>query len=673
MLKSKKIGGILVELGFITHEQLDAALLYQKKTVPYRKLGELLVELGFLDEVDVLKCLSGLFKVPYVPSDKLASMSISSRILTLIPTDFAEQHCVLPFFCYDKARTLSVLVPDPQDKEIPRLIRKVSGYNIDTYLSLEIAIEAGIAKFYKNDEHAFNNLKKQLKAGFPASVGSFVPDDQDLLDKQYIDPVMVSSQQDVLAKVLVRQPADKTVHAPLFEDKKNRLADRISPLSLISEDTFVELFNIIVYVLEMYKQGVAQGHSAQVAKLVKQVSQLCRLPVRDTYCNVLCGYLHDCCLNAPEHLTVFHSESDEYAELLDKYSKANERLFEKARLPHSMSSVLFHTFERFDGKGLPDGLKGPSIPLGARIISTVDAFIHSRDTARKETAENPYLLAIETIKGASGTLFDPQVVDHLEEVIAEYLVSEHSPSVVIVDEYSEQFDQLAARLKKRGIKFYRARHTDEAEHFIKDVPVTLVISDVNTRPKDGFAFCAYIKTTYPELRFVFLSEQDDPALINKGFDLGAEDFLTKPYNPDILSAKIQNLTRITVKPLQKPAEESDSPQKRGITGNLAEIGVTDLIQMLFSGRKTGRLRLFKDDETGEISFDHGEIIAAEYKNLSAVESFSQLVRWDHGLFALNPEEELPQQMIFESTEHLILEAYRRWDEKALDEEGTGEN
>ncbi|HQO79221.1 MAG TPA: DUF4388 domain-containing protein, partial [Thermodesulfobacteriota bacterium] len=82
-----------------------------------------------------------------------------------------------------------------------------------------------------------------------------------------------------------------------------------------------------------------------------------------------------------------------------------------------------------------------------------------------------------------------------------------------------------------------------------------------------------------------------------------------------------------------------------------------------SGRKTGRLKLFKGDEEGEISFDHGEIVEASCRDLDAVTAFNYLVRWDHGLFTLDTNDELPQRRIFDSTERLLLEAYQLWDEE----------
>jgi len=66
--------------------------------------------------------------------------------------------------------------------------------------------------------------------------------------------------------------------------------------------------------------------------------------------------------------------------------------------------------ERFDGTGYPDGLKGPQIPLLARIIAVADAFdaiTSSRPYRNKKTQQE----AISEIRQCAGTQFDPRIAD----------------------------------------------------------------------------------------------------------------------------------------------------------------------------------------------------------------------------------------------------------------------
>ncbi|MDD5496329.1 MAG: diguanylate cyclase [Candidatus Omnitrophica bacterium] len=71
--------------------------------------------------------------------------------------------------------------------------------------------------------------------------------------------------------------------------------------------------------------------------------------------------------------------------------------------------ILYH-HERWDGKGYPDGLRGEEIPLGARIVAIADVYqaLISHRSYRKAFSKEE---AINMIKKASGTQFDPRIVN----------------------------------------------------------------------------------------------------------------------------------------------------------------------------------------------------------------------------------------------------------------------
>ena len=68
--------------------------------------------------------------------------------------------------------------------------------------------------------------------------------------------------------------------------------------------------------------------------------------------------------------------------------------------------------EKWNGHGYPDGLAGDNIPLGARILAVVDAFVAMTDD-RVYRASRPYLEALLEMEACSGSHFDPAVVDVL--------------------------------------------------------------------------------------------------------------------------------------------------------------------------------------------------------------------------------------------------------------------
>ncbi|MCX8012583.1 MAG: DUF4388 domain-containing protein, partial [Desulfobacterota bacterium] len=246
----------------------------------------------------------------------------------------------------------------------------------------------------------------------------------------------------------------------------------------------------------------------------------------------------------------------------------------------------------------------------------------------------------------------------LGEIIADFFIDESAPRVIIIEPQPEEREKLVTLLKKNGFFPYPLKDTEEVIALLDNNPIYLVISEVGTKPLDGFSICKLIKTNkkYQGINFIFLSHQHDHLTISKGFGAGADDFIAKPYNQSILIAKIQNF----IKSMPTKTEREAIP--KGITGNLAEIHLTDLVQMLVAGRKTGALKLFKEEERGKIFFNQGQVVNACYQDYEGEEAFNLLVRWGHGLFVFDPDASLTEQKIFANTEMLLIEACRLWDE-----------
>ena len=79
--------------------------------------------------------------------------------------------------------------------------------------------------------------------------------------------------------------------------------------------------------------------------------------------------------------------------------------------------IVRHDHERWDGTGYPDGLRGPQIPLGARIVLVVDAY-HAMISDRPYREAMPEAEACDELRAHAGSQFDPAVVDALLAVLA---------------------------------------------------------------------------------------------------------------------------------------------------------------------------------------------------------------------------------------------------------------
>jgi putative nucleotidyltransferase with HDIG domain len=78
----------------------------------------------------------------------------------------------------------------------------------------------------------------------------------------------------------------------------------------------------------------------------------------------------------------------------------------------SVARIVRHEHERWDGGGYPDGLAGPEIPLGSRIIIAADTY-HAITSDRPYRTARSHQEAIEELIRCAGTQFDPQVTEAL--------------------------------------------------------------------------------------------------------------------------------------------------------------------------------------------------------------------------------------------------------------------
>lgn len=91
-------------------------------------------------------------------------------------------------------------------------------------------------------------------------------------------------------------------------------------------------------------------------------------------------------------------------------------LLREAPALQGVAPIVYHHHERYDGGGYAGGIGGDDIPMGARILAVVDAFVAM-------TSDRPYRAAIDTptalaeLQEHSGTQFDPIVVDCLVELL----------------------------------------------------------------------------------------------------------------------------------------------------------------------------------------------------------------------------------------------------------------
>ena len=434
-----------------------------------------------------------------------------------------------------------------------------------------------------------------------------------------------------------------------------------SRVNVLQHETTLELLTVMVSLLENSRQEL-RGHSSQVARLLRRVAERMSLDAAETSAIVVAGHIHDLGKMGQFHLTALNcAEYEGHRAAAQKAYDTPLRLLEAVRLTTSIKNAVFHMYERFDGKGFPDKLVGKEIPLGARLLSIADTYSDLTQNLR-----NPFRKvlgpaeAVKVLMTHKGTIYDPSLLDLFKSLVlgedmrAKLMGSRYR--VLLVDSDPEESTVLELRMVEQGFDVKTARSIEAArKHLAGDgAEIDLVVCEVEMPDADGLAFLSEARKEAwgRDMPWVVHTRKQGKTEANRAFELGAMDFVAKPVQADVMVAKLKAMLD----------QWSTNRGAKGVSGSLREMGLPDIVQVLFHGRKTGRLNVRSAGKAGEIHFLEGAIANAMIGEIAGKDAFYALLKFQDGDFALDPSFTPAKRVMEESAEALLLEGMRRMDE-----------
>ncbi|MDA0998034.1 MAG: response regulator [Proteobacteria bacterium] len=151
-----------------------------------------------------------------------------------------------------------------------------------------------------------------------------------------------------------------------------------------------------------------------------------------------------------------------------------------------------------------------------------------------------------------------------------------SPHILVVDDREDIRTPLARYLTKSGMRVSTADGGRAMRELLKASAPDLVVLDVMMPGEDGLSLCRHLRETtdLPVILLTAMAEDTDRIV---GLEVGADDYVTKPFNPRELLARIKAVLRRTQsvpKPKDTPAAERlrfdrwvIDAAKRELTGN----------------------------------------------------------------------------------------------------------
>jgi len=154
------------------------------------------------------------------------------------------------------------------------------------------------------------------------------------------------------------------------------------------------------------------------------------------------------------------------------------------------------------------------------------------------------------------------------------------PYVVVTDDNPEIRELVAAYLGERGFRVSTADGGVALRQILQVAPPDLIILDIMMPGEDGFSLCRDLRAN-TDIPILFLTAMTDDMDRIIGLELGADDYIVKPFNPRELLARIKAILRRV---------QSRPPQRDFMRANFVHFGAWRL--------DTGRRELVGADDVG---------------------------------------------------------------------------
>jgi len=157
-MAQRRLGQILVDLGYLTEDQLWDVLEEQKQS-PGEVIGQVAIRMGLVTEEQVTESLAEQWGMPMV---NLSETNIPPKVLELVPQTMAEIYKIMPIS--QKNDVLTVAMAEPQNVAALDDLRNFLGFEVRGAVSSGQDIETAIARHYSDREDSIEDVLGSLES-----------------------------------------------------------------------------------------------------------------------------------------------------------------------------------------------------------------------------------------------------------------------------------------------------------------------------------------------------------------------------------------------------------------------------------------------------------------------------------------------------------------------------
>lgn len=301
---------------------------------------------------------------------------------------------------------------------------------------------------------------------------------------------------------------------------------------------------------------------------------------------------------------------------------------------------------------LPEG--GPKIRAIARVAYVLD-HAKAKETGRIAGMGMEFL-------DVDGMPFADQIASYLDDkAAADQRRRKPRATVLVIDDSDSQRIAAIQCLRSAGLEVLSA--SDGLEGLgvaIRERP-DLILSDVNMPRMDGWKLLRMIRAR-PNLAstpLIFLTTQSDDSARLRGYRLGVDDFVSKPFQGAELVARVERV-------LNRARAQTTTSGKGALRGDLSQVALTSVLSLVEMERRTGNLLLVHGDETVTLLIREGSVVRIDlpqrHAHKQGIDRFFHALNLTQGQFELSAAEVDAEDELQLPISFVLLEHARRQDE-----------
>ncbi len=242
-------------------------------------------------------------------------------------------------------------------------------------------------------------------------------------------------------------------------------------------------------------------------------------------------------------------------------------------------------------------------------------------------------------------------------------IVEGPPVVLIADGDADLATALAERVREEDCEVIVAVDGKRVRDICRDARPTVAFLDAALPGIDGYNLLLDLRSKNEDAAIFLTSSRGEEFRHAKALELGADDFVVKPYSIEVMTSKIRReLKRRGDGGVRAPTVQFD-----GVSGSLKDMTALDIVQSLELGRKTAHLILqYEDGLNGELRVDDGQVCGGVSGPNAGESVFYALMQPGPGLFRIEYRQSPIPRNILKPNTYLMIEAMRQAEGETVD-------